>query len=63
MNYLVIDAQYRIYQTNVFSGYLRAQAKAGKLSIVRLLDGKGMNRDGSWSEIQEWDSSFKVEAA
>ncbi len=61
MNYLIIDEYYRIYQTKVLSGYIYTQAKKGNLSVVRLRDMKGMNIDGSWSEINLWDSEAKLE--
>lgn len=73
--YLIIDREYRIYQSPELSGYVRGQCKRGNLSVVRLYsdhskDGllairrsqkaEGMNLDGSYSEIQQWLPEFKV---
>lgn len=63
MAYLIIDEQHRIYKATFLSGYVRSQAKQGNLSVVNLMDTTGMNIDGSWSDIQEWDPSFKVDEA
>jgi hypothetical protein len=62
MRYLVIDEQYRIYQTDIFSGYLRTQVKKGKLSVVNLQSMQGMDRDGRMEDIQEWEQGYRVEA-
>lgn len=73
--YLIIDAQCRIYRTPTITGYLRSQARQGNLSIVNLRSMTGMNAStiqsvdngtaysDDWSDIQEWDSSFRVESA
>lgn len=59
--YLVIDKEYRIYQTPILSGYVRAQAHEGNLSVVNLAAMKGMNLDRSWSKIQDLTENFTVE--
>jgi hypothetical protein len=59
--YLIIDEQYRIFQSPIMSGYVRAQAKAGKLSVVNLLQMKGINLDGSWSAIQTLPDDFQID--
>jgi hypothetical protein len=43
------------------SGYVRAQAKAGKLSVVNLLQMKGINLDGSWPAIQTLPDDFQID--
>jgi len=62
MMYLIIDEQYRIYQSGILSGYVRSQAKKGKLSVVNLSNMEGINTDGSWSVIQDLPTGFKVES-
>ena len=59
--YLVIDKEYRIYQTPVLSGYVRAQAHKGNLSVVNLATMEGMNLDRSWSKVQDLTENFTVE--
>ena len=59
--YLVIDKEYRIYQTQILSGYVRAQALKGNLSVVNLASMEGMNLDRSWSKIQDLTENFTVE--
>jgi hypothetical protein len=59
--YLFIDKEYRIYQSPILSGYARAQAKQGKLSVVNLNNMTGMNIDGSWSDIQAMTENFTIE--
>lgn len=70
MSYLIIDKQYRIFHTNILTGYLHSQCRRGSLSIVNLATMKGLNRACSdidaketWSNIQELGSEFKVEVA
>ena len=61
-NYLIIDRQYRIYYCRYISGYVRAQAKKGNLSIVNLNNMTGININGSdWSDVQEWVQEFRVD--
>ncbi len=59
--YLIIDEQHRVYQTAFISGYLRSQLKQGNLSIINTTQMKGMDITGDWSDIQDWDSSFRTE--
>lgn len=59
--YLVIDREYRIYQTPVLSGYVRSQAHAGNLSVVNLRTMEGMNLDRSWSGIQQLTKDFTID--
>ena len=59
--YLVIDKEYRIYQTQILSGYVRAQAHEGNLSVVNLTTMEGINRDRSWSRVQDLTENFTVE--
>lgn len=71
--YLIIDAQYRIYKSEILSGYVRSQARNGMLSVVNLKTMKGINYldygsspypdTEEWSDVQEWDPSFNVEAS
>jgi len=70
MKYLIIDAEYRIYQSAILTGYIRSQARKGNLSIVDLKVMKGLNaacseedKKETWSPIQEWLPEFKVDAA
>jgi hypothetical protein len=59
--YLVIDKEYRIYQTPILSGYVRAQAHEGNLSVVNLSTMQGMNLDRSWSDVQQLTENFTVD--
>ena len=59
--YLVIDKEYRIFQSPILSRYVRAQAKDGNLSVVNINNMKGMNLDGSWSDIQTMTENFTVD--
>lgn len=70
--YLIIDKEYRIYKSDILSGYVRSQARKGNLSVVNLKTMQGINYQdfdsspyGSeeLSDIQDWDPSFKVEAS
>lgn len=70
MSYLIIDEQYRIFRTDILTGYLHSQCRQGNLSIVNLKTMKGLNcgcsdidAQETWSNIQELGSEFKVEAA
>lgn len=51
--YLIIDRDYRIFQTDVLSDYIKLRVRLGKLSVVRLSDLKGMNIDGSWEKLPD----------
>lgn len=59
--YLVIDKEYRIYQTPILSGYVRNQAHLGNLSVVNLNNMMGMNQDRSWSDIQPLTKNFTID--
>lgn len=53
--YLIIDADYRIFQTKVLSGYVRSQARQGNLSVVNLKTMRGINTPQFAKEIgEEW---------
>lgn len=52
--YLVIDADYGIYQAETLSGELRSAAMRGEVSIVHTITGRGMDRDGRWSDLPVW---------
>ena len=55
MTYLIFDEQYGIYQAPIFSGYMRAQLMAGRLSVIRLDTMQGMNIDGeTWELVPPW---------
>lgn len=66
MSYLIIDKDYKIYQANFISCYLRSQCRKGNCSIVNVKTMEGMNNStyqkslGEYSKIQDWNSNFKV---
>lgn len=60
--YLVIDEYYNIYKTDVLTGKLRSKCRKGEISIVRLLDFKGMNTPEygeEWSDINDLGDLLK----
>jgi hypothetical protein len=57
MKYIVIDNEYCIYKTDVLTGKLRSKCKQGDISIIQVSSLKGMNLDGTWSDINEWDGN------
>jgi len=68
--YLIIDEQYRIYKSNILSGYVRQQARKGNLSVVNLTTMQGINIaekpyniGPEWSDIQSLPEEFEVDAA
>ena len=53
--YLVIDEDYKLYQTTTLSGELRCKGRRGEVSIVRIKDMKGMNTPEYANEVgEEW---------
>ena len=60
--YLIVDRDYRIFQTDVFSGKIRALLKAGELSVVDTKTMKGMNIDGlTMEDIPTWSKGLALE--
>lgn len=51
--YIFIDEQYRISKSSILSGHNYSLAKQGKLSVISVPALRGMNIDGTWSDIQE----------
>jgi len=60
--YILIDDQFRVYQTPEVTEYQWLQATNGNLSILDLDDMTGLNVDGTWDDIQEWDSAWTIES-
>ena len=71
--YIIIDEEYRVYQSDVLTGRVRSWGRRGKISIIEVskrvgmqaLKLKGINRadhqvkfGGEWSEIQRLPSDF-----
>jgi len=60
--YLIVDRDYRIFQTDVFSGRIRTLLKAGEVSVVNTRTMKGMNIDGLTMEvIPTWEKEKSLE--
>lgn len=54
MRYLIIKSDYSVSQSKILSGYLRAQCKRGNISIIDTRRMRGMNLDGTWSDVNEF---------
>lgn len=59
--FLIVDEQYRVYVTSTISGYVRAQVKKGNLTLINTATMQGMDMEGTWSDIQPWLPSFRID--
>lgn len=60
MRYLIVDDEYRVYCSDVFSGRMRAALKRGRLTVVDVKRMQGMNIDGwTWEDVQPIANYFE----
>jgi len=57
--FIIVDKQYRIFQSANLSDYLMAEASAGNISIIDTYMGTGVDLGGGHSKLQDWSSEWE----